>query len=115
MNRVLFFILSCPLVAYAEVSDKMATQPELWAQGAVVGCILGVAIRWSKWVNIVGFPIVALFFYLAYDTLAQPDIGPAIIKEQGSSYIVALYGSATLALIGLAIGNYMFRGKCKNA
>ena len=115
MNRVLFFLLLCPLVAYAEVSDKMATQPELWVQGGLVGCVLAAAIRWSKWVNLIGLPLVVLFFYLAYDTLAQPDIGPAIINEQGSPYIIALYGSATLVLLGVAAGNYMFRAKCKNA
>ncbi|MCG8512052.1 MAG: hypothetical protein MI741_22785, partial [Rhodospirillales bacterium] len=54
-------------------------------------------------------PVAILFFYLAYDTLAQPDIGPAIVKEQGKPYIFALYGSSILVLIGVVIGNLLGR------
>ena len=112
MKIILFFVvLIIPLTSQAEVSDKMATQSGLWLSGFIAGALLAVFIRWSRWANIIGLPLIALFFYFAYDTLAQPDIGPAIIREQGAPYIVALYGSAVLVLVGLLVGNYLYKVK----
>ena len=111
MKTGIALLLLFPLTVNAEVSDKMATQPDLWLSGLLVGVLIAAGIRWSKWLNLVGLPLTALFVYFAYDTLAQPDIGPAIIREQGGHYIVALYGSASLALIGVLIGNYLFKVK----
>lgn len=115
MNRILFVFLVLPTPALAEVSDKMATQPGLWVSGGIVGIVLVWGIWKSKWVNFVGAPLAVLFFYFAWDTLRQPDIGPAIIKEQGSAYILALYGSAVLVVLGVVLGNYLNRLKCRNA
>ena len=89
----------------------MATQPGLWLSGLLAGLVVALGIRWSKWLNIIGLPLAALFFYFAYDTLAQPDIGPAIIKEQGKPYIMALYGAAVLVFIGVVTGNYLNKVK----
>ena len=89
----------------------MATQPGLWLSGLLAGLVVAVCIRWSKWANLIGVPLAALFLYSAYDTLAQPDIGPAIIQEQGTPYILALYGSAILVVIGVLIGNYLNKVK----
>ena len=107
MNRLILVLLAFPVSALAEVSDKMPTQSGLWVSGVAVGGFLTFAIRWSKWVNLIGLPLVGLFFYLAWDTLRQPYIGAAIINEQGKLYIVALYGSAILVTIGVALGNYL--------
>lgn len=93
----------------------MATQPGLWASGLITGIILTLGIKWSKWVNLVGIPLAALFFYVAWDTLRQPYIGPAILKEQGTPYIIALYGSAGLVATGVVLGNYLNKFRRKNA
>ena len=108
-------MLLLPCGAFAEVSDKMATQSELWVTGIIFGIVLALLLLWSKWMNIIALPIAFLFFYFAYDTLAQPDIGPAIIKEQGKPYIFALYGSASFVLLGVCIGNIMNKLKGRKA
>lgn len=110
-NYIYFLIILFPVSAVAEVSDKMATQQSLWLSGLLAGFVVAVCIRWSKWLNLVGVPLAVLFFYFAYDTLAQPDIGSAIIQEQGTPYILALYGSAILVVIGVLIGNYLNKVK----
>lgn len=99
--------LTLSFSASAEVSDKMASQPGIWVSGVVVGILLTLGIRWSRWGNLVGVPVAAGCFYFAWDTLNQPHIGPAIIKEQGTPYIIALYGSAALVAMGVLLGNYL--------
>jgi len=115
MNRIFLVLLALPAPALAEVSDKMATQPSLWFSGGLVGVLLVLGIRWSKWVNFIGVPLAVLFFYFAWNTLRQPYIGPAIIKEQGTPYILALYGSAALVALGVVLGNYLNKLRCRNA
>jgi len=100
-------LLTLSFSAAAEVSDKMASQPGTWVSGVVVGILLALGIRWSKWGNLAGVPVAAGFFYFAWETLHQPHIGPAIIKEQGTPYIIALYGSAVLVAMGVLLGNYL--------
>ena len=111
MKKICALLLLLPVSAIAEVSDKMATQPGLWFSGLIAGILVAAAVRWTKWLNLIGVPLVVLFFYFAYDTLAQPNIGPAIIREQGVPYIIALYGSAVLVLLGLIAGNYLRKPK----
>ena len=107
-----FLILSCNV--YAEVSDKMPTQQEIWLTGIIVSFVFIILLRWAKWINILAIPLTILFFYFAFDTLTQPDIGPAIVKEQGKTYILALYGSTTSVLLSVIVGNILNRKrKCK--
>lgn len=115
MKRVAIFMFLVPIDVLAEVSDKMATQLELWITGLISSIVLAVMLRWSKWLNIIAIPVTALFFYFSYDTLTQPYIGPAIIKEQGNPYIFALYGSAVLVLMGVFIGNLLNKRRSNNA
>ncbi len=115
MKKIIFLLSLVPLNVYAEVSDKSPTQSGLWITGLITCAVVTLLLRWSKWLNILAAPLVLLFFYFAYDTLAQPDIGPAIIKEQGTLYITALYGSAVLVLVGVIVGNVLNKVKCKNA
>ena len=104
------------LPAFAEVSDKMNSQAGLYFSGLLAGGLLLLLVRWSIWANIIAVPLVGLFFYFAYETLADPFVGPAIIQEQGVSYVFALYGSAALVLVGAVYGNYLlFKAKKKAA
>lgn len=111
---IIYPLVLTPLNVCAEVSDKMPTQSGLWITGLVGGTVAALLLRSSKRLNILAVPLVLLFFYFAYDTLAQPDIGPAIIKEQGTPYVMALYGSAVLVLMGIIVGNVLNKMKRKN-
>jgi len=116
MRKIAIIILLLPYKIFAEVSDKMASQSELWLFALIFSISLGFLLRWSKWINIVALPFTILFYYYAYDTIAQPDIGPAIIQEQGKIYIFALYGSASLVFLGVCIGNILnlFKNNCRD-
>ena len=105
MNRIILLLLFFSLHANAEVSDKMNSQAGLYFSGFLTGCLLALLIRWSKWANLIAWPLVGLFFYFAYETLADPFVGPAIIQEQGVAYVFASYGSGVLVLIGAIYGN----------
>lgn len=113
MIRSFTLLLLLPLPAFAEVSDKMPTQQNLWTTGLLLALCLGFAVRWSTWFNLLAWPLIALCFYGAYDLLTQADVGPAIIREQGNAYIVASYGSAALVLLGVAAGNLLRRRQAR--
>ena len=89
----------------AEVSDKAASQLQLWLEGILVG---GVALATGVFRPFLGILIGAffslLFGYVAYDTLADPFIAAALVAEQGEVYRVALYASPSLCALGVVIG-----------
>lgn len=111
MLRRLTLLLLLPFPVFAEVSDKMPSQQNLWVTGLVLAVCLGLAVRWSTWANLFAWPLAGLFFYGAYDLLTQADVGPAIMREQGSAYMIAAYGSAVLVLVGVIAGNLLRRRK----
>lgn len=113
MKKLIFAFLIISCNTYAEVSDKIPSQQGLWVSGVTIGIVLIILLRWTRWINILAIPLTLFFFYFAYDTLIQPDIGSAIIEEQGKSYVIALYGSATLVLLGVMLGNILYIKKKK--
>ncbi|MDM5272265.1 hypothetical protein PGH07_08735 [Sulfurovum sp. zt1-1] len=114
MKKFILTLLIISCNTYAEVSDKIPSQEGLWLSGTIVGIVLVILLRWTKWINILAIPLTAIFFYFAYDTLIEPDIGSAIIKEQGKPYVMALYGSATLVLLGVIFGNILYKKRKKS-
>jgi hypothetical protein len=113
MKRMLVIPLFAPFPALAEVSDKMATIPQLWVQGLLSALILLVLVRASAWWIIPGVLAVAFFVYGAYSTFADPFMGQAVFHEQGIPYIVSAYGSAAVmgagALVGLILNRKRWR------
>ncbi len=47
MLRRLTLLLLLPFPVFAEVSDKMPSQQNLWVTGLVLAVCLGLAVRWS--------------------------------------------------------------------
>ena len=113
MKYILLIFSVFPLLAFAEVSDKMASIPSMWAQGITVAIVLLFLVRRYILSGIVGVFVVAFFTYASYDSFSDPHIGPAIIREQGTLYIVAAYGSVALMGAGLIAGIYLNRRRCK--
>lgn len=101
-----WLILLCMVPpAAAEVADKMSSQPSLYVSGALVGAILLVLVRWSKWANVVALPVALFSIIGAYDTLSDQAVMQAISAEQGPWYTWALWASAALIVAGVVIGN----------
>ena len=98
---------------HAEVSDKMASIPQLWVQGIVIAIILFALVRWSVWLSIFAIVVITFFGIATYETLADPYVGPAIMKEQGVPYAVSAYSSVVAMLIGFVGGFMLNRRKLK--
>lgn len=97
-------LLLRPAALLAEVSDKIPTQSELWLTGAVVAALGYVAWRWRLWAGLGLLVLAAPFALQGVAVLAEPDIGPHAIREQGIPYVVASGACALLATAGMAFG-----------
>ena len=93
-----FLLLLLPLPAFAEVSDKVASIPQLWITAAVAGSVAFLAGRYRFVLGVVLFPISLLLILSVLEPVLDPFVGPAIVLEQGRSYLVAAYGSIALLL-----------------
>lgn len=113
MKYIVLLLSLMPLSVLAEVSDKMASIPFMWVQGVVGAIVLLFLIQRFIWASVFGVLVVTFFTYASYATFADPYIGPAIIQEQGTPYIIAAYGSVTLMGLGLCTGIYLNRRRYK--
>jgi hypothetical protein len=100
-------LLLAPSAALAEVSDKVATVPQLWLTAILAGTVALLAGRHRLLLGLCLLP-VSLFLVLAtLEPINDPYVAPAVISELGYSYVSAGYGSA-LTLLGLhAVGLWL--------
>ena len=104
LRRLAAAITFCPAVAVAEVSDKIASIPVIWVQGAIIGAIVSFA-AWFRWW--LAFPAVLFALFLVFgmlDLWADPYMREAILHEHGSVYFVTLASEIALIVIGAAFG-----------
>jgi hypothetical protein len=114
MKKLLTFTaLIISFGAVAEVSDKMATIPELWLQGFLFGVPVYFLTAWRKGFLILGVLLTVFFAYAAYATLSDPYVGVGIIKEQGTPYIIASYSAAAIIVLCSALGLIKNRAQFK--
>lgn len=100
-----------PVTAYAEVSDKVPSILRLWGTGILLGVIGFLAIQYRKWAGAI-VAVVAIFFcYIHHGIIVDEFVGPAVIKEQGSKYIISVYGSIGVMILPLIIGMFFNRKK----
>lgn len=93
--------------AFAEVSDKILSVPGMWLQAVLIGSV-AVLAGWFRWW--LGLPFMVLPIVIALSAFGlrhTPDLGPAIIKEQGVTYFHNFYTSALLAALLVGIGMWM--------
>jgi len=79
----------------------------MWLQAVLIGGVAVLVGRFRWWL---GLPFMILPIVIALSTLGlrhSPDLGPAIIKEQGESYFFHFYASALLAALLVGIGIWM--------
>jgi len=107
MKRITVTTFFYPLLVFAEVSDKVPSIQQLWLQGIMVALVLSILVRFSYWFFIVAALIVIFFGITSYETIADPYVGPAILKEQGTAYVVALFGSVVLMILGILAGWFL--------
>ena len=93
-----------PDALHAEVSDKIPSQLELWLTGVAIAGLGYLAWRWRVWAGLVLLVVSVPLALQGLTVLAQPDIGPHAIREQGVPYVVASGACALLAAVGMAFG-----------
>jgi len=100
-------LVLAPSLALAEVSDKVATVPQLWLTAVLAGTTALLAGRYRLLLGLALLP-VSLFLVLAtLEPINDPYVGPAVVSELGHSYVHAGYGSA-FTLLGLhAVGLWL--------
>ena len=101
-------LLIAPGLAKAEVSDKIATIPELWVTAALAGSLLLLVSRAWVRAGVLLLPVTALLAYAALEPVLDPYVGPAILAEQGRTYFAVAYAAAALVvalhILGLWLG-----------
>jgi hypothetical protein len=102
-------LLIAPGLAKAEVSDKIATIPELWITAALAGLLLFVVSRVWVRVGLILLPGTAFLGYAALEPVLDPYIRPAISAEQGEVYFAVAYTAVGLMvaahILGLLLGH----------
>jgi len=97
---LVMFTASFP--AFAEVSDKMPSIPQLWLQGGVLAALLFGFGRLRLWTAGLAIILACFLAVGSYDMVNDEHVGRAIRVEQGMPYVAAAYGSAALCLFAAA-------------
>lgn len=87
-----------PMPAFAEVSDKVASIPQLWLTSGIAGAVAFLVGRYRVTFGAILLPISALIVVVGLEPVRDPIVGPAVVSEQGRGYLVAVYGSASMLL-----------------
>ena len=102
MMKFLFTaLLLTPITAQAEVSDKVPSVFELWGFASIAAVVLALTIQRYRAAILAGVVVFIVYCFVILELVTDPFVGPAVIEEQGNSYLVASYGS--IALIGLGV------------
>jgi hypothetical protein len=97
-RSISLILVLLPLPALAEVSDKVASVPQLWLTGVIAGVVALLAGRYRFTLGVILLPISIFLVFAGLEPVRDPFVGPAIISEQGQAYAVAAYGSAFVLL-----------------
>ena len=86
--------------------DKEPTQMAIWIWGVLgsVAGFLGIRIRW--WLLFVTLPLPLMFFLGMFMELSDEYVGAAIRVEGGDKYIVSVYLSFVLMVLGHVLGYF---------
>jgi hypothetical protein len=110
MGRAITFVaLLASAPAAAEVSDKIATQSQLWLLAVVLAVVFSCGAVYRPLFGLIGLVAAAAlaYAYANHTTLADPYIGTAALAEQGNAYWWATYGSSAVMLLAIAGGTYV--------
>ncbi len=100
-----------PVCAHAEVMDNEASVHDLWFGAVFLGIAAILAWRWRRWAGLVVTALFVVSFSVAASELADPVVGPLILRESGPGYASHFWGAAITgtALQAAAIGITLVR------
>jgi hypothetical protein len=104
MRLLIIFTYLISLGVFAEVSDKIASIPQMWLQGFLFGGI-GFLLSTKKWwLSLIGFILVFAMASGTYDMQTDKFMSAAVINEQGEGYFITGYISSAVAALLTASG-----------
>src|SRR5262245_56767860 len=101
--------LLVPMRAFAEVSDKVVSIPEVWLWSGLGAVVAYAASRYRLWAGLLVSPAAALVSGAAIATVMDPHVGPAVVEEQGWPYVATAYGSLGSIVLAVVAGTYLRR------
>lgn len=104
-----FLFLLLPSVAVAEVSDKMATIPEVFIQGAIAATIAFALSRFRWWLVLIAAGWALLLAAGVYGLWEEKHMREAVLHEQGIKYFAALLAELGCVVAGGALGAFLNR------
>ncbi|WP_139250067.1 hypothetical protein [Hydrocarboniphaga daqingensis] len=107
MSSLLLLLL--PSVAVAEVSDKMATIPEVLIQGAIAAAIAFAVSRLRWWLALIAAGWALLLAVGVYGLWEERHMREAVLHQQGIKYFAALLAEVGCVVAGGAFGAVLNR------
>ena len=102
-----------PMIAFAEVSDKLQSIPSALLLGGVVGCGIIFLGQFRWWINIFFIPI---FFLLIAEDISlwnETAMREAIIQEKNLIYFLVLGARDLFILVSVIMGIFLGYKKSK--
>lgn len=97
-------LLTCPCIAYAEVSDKEPSFLCIWMTGLGAALLCMLTGRLRRWLVPVAAAFPALWFLSLFLEIHSADVGPALYAEQGGMYYLHAYLALGVMACGAAWG-----------
>ena len=97
-------MLSVPVTALAEVSDKEPAAGLFWQVGLLSSllCLVGARIR--PWLGTLCFVPAAIWFLSLFLEIHSPDVSPYLRLEQDIGYFIHAYAAFGITVCGLVAG-----------
>jgi len=104
-QKILPILFGCyPMIAFAEVSDKVQSIPSILLMGAVIGVGTFFLGRFRWWLNFLLLPILIVIIAESILLWHETAMREAIIHEQGLIYFGALGIQSFFMLTGAVVG-----------
>jgi hypothetical protein len=114
-QKTLYIVFGCyPMIAFAEVSDKIPSITSVLVVGVLIGCGMIFSGRYRWWLNVLLLPIPILLIAESISLWNETAMRESIIHEQGSIYFGALGMQGVLMLSGAIIGIVFGYKRSKN-
>jgi hypothetical protein len=96
--------LSFPASVQAEVLDKELSVSALWAAGALGAWLGAIVCAHRPRVGLLTAAVALVPLLSAFSELADPFVGPALLRETGGRYVHHVAGSMILLACGHGVG-----------
>lgn len=105
----LLVLATAPLIAHAEVADKMPSVPSIYAWSALLALVVFGAARLKWWLVFPASLVPAQALLGIYAIWEDPFMHEAVVAEFGFTYYGALLVQGLVTAIALAIGTWQGR------